>query len=524
MIFSSAVFIFVFLPIVLLGFQLSLRLRFRHAPLIWLISTSLFFYGWWNPVYLLLIIPLIVANYVLGRIIVGAGTPQLRKLYLYAGIILNLGTLIYYKYAGFLIDNINAVAGTRFDVGLIVLPLGISFFTFQKIAFLVDAYKGRVSRISLADYSLFVLFFPQLIAGPIVHHAEIVPQFKELHKQSLVWDNLTFGACVFLVGLFKKIVFADSLSAYAVGPVFGAAEMGEDLTFLEAWAGVLAYTLQLYFDFSGYSDMAIGAARMFGIRLPENFNSPYKSTSIIDFWRRWHITLGRFLRDYLYIALGGNRHGNTRRYVNLFLTMLIGGIWHGAGWTFVIWGALHGSYLMVNHGWRALKQRIWPQRDPHSGSRLGTLLSIALTFLAVVVGWTFFRAKSVDAAMTILHAMAGGNGVMLPTEIASIPIVGSMVGYFADFGERREVFGNISQPMTFVYIAVLLAWCWLLPNAQQMFRPYQVALSAETSLPGIAALVFKRTWAWAAAAGATFAICLLYLQSNIAQEFLYFDF
>ena len=521
MIFSSPVFIFIFLPVVLLVFQLSLRLRSQHAPVLWLISASLFFYGWWNPVYLLLIVPLIVVNFVLGRIIFAASTPQLRKLYLVAGIVLNLGTLIYYKYAGFLVENINALAGTHFDVGLIVLPLGISFFTFQKIAFLADTYKGRVGRISLSDYSLFVLFFPQLIAGPIVHHAEIVPQFKELRKQSALWDNLSVGACVFLIGLFKKVVFADTLSAYAVGPVFGAAATDEYMTFLEAWGGVLAYTLQLYFDFSGYSDMAIGAARMFGIRLPENFNSPYKSRNIIDFWRRWHITLGRFLRDYLYIALGGNRSGNARRYVNLFLTMLIGGIWHGAGWTFVVWGALHGSYLMVNHAWQALRKKFFPQLQP---SRLGAVLSIGVTFLAVMVGWTFFRAESFSSALAILAGMFGFNGVLLPAPLQSVPVIGSLLSSFADFGTTGEALGNIKDPSTFVFIAFLLAWCWALPNAQQIFRPYAVALSSDTSLPRWPSLVFQRTGIWAAAAGIVFAICLLYLQSNIEQEFLYFDF
>jgi len=521
MIFSSPVFIFVFLPIVLLGFHLSLRMPYRQAPVLWLIATSLFFYGWWNPIYLLLIVPLIIANFALGRMIFAASTPQLRKLYLYAGIVLNLGTLIYYKYAGFLLDNVNAVAGTHFDIGTIVLPLGISFFTFQKIAFLADTYKGRVGRISLADYSLFVLFFPQLIAGPIVHHAEIVPQFKELRKQSLVWDNLSIGVCVFLIGLFKKVVFADSLSAYAVGPVFGSAAAGDPLTFLEAWGGVLGYTLQLYFDFSGYSDMAIGAARMFGINLPENFNSPYKSANIIDFWRRWHITLGRFLRDYLYIALGGNRHGNARRYINLFLTMLIGGIWHGAGWTFIVWGALHGTYLMINHGWRAIKGRLLPDLKP---SRLGTVLSIAVTFLAVVVGWTFFRAESIHSAFAIIAAMTGANGIMLPSVFQSVPVLGPLLGSVVEFGSMGDAFGSIGQPETYAYIVALLAWCWILPNAQQIFRSYSVSLSADTSTPRWQSLVFQRSWMWAAAAGTTFAICMLYLQSNIEQEFLYFDF
>ena len=292
-----------------------------------------------------------------------------------------------------------------------MLPLGISFFTFQKIAYLVDAYRGEVRAGGFLSFALFVTFFPQLIAGPIVHHSEVIPQFgqKSTYRPNL--DNLSMGIGIFVLGLAKKTVLADSIATYAT-PVFRAAQAGADPTLFEAWGGALAYTFQLYFDFSGYSDMAIGLALMFNIRLPINFNSPYKATNIIDFWRRWHITLSRFLRDYLYIPLGGNRHGVARRYANLMLTMLLGGLWHGAGWTFIVWGGLHGIFLVINHFWHALGVG----SATTSGARPGSDGSAArtITFLAVMVAWVFFRAEDFDAATRILAGMAGLNGVQLP--------------------------------------------------------------------------------------------------------------
>ena len=266
------------------------------------------------------------------------------------GIGLNLGLLAWFKYANFLAASINNLAGTSLSFGDIVLPLAISFFTFQQIAFLVDAYRGLADEPNIGRYGLFVTFFPQLIAGPIVHHAEILPQYAQRDSIRLKADNLSIGLTIFAVGLFKKVVFADSMGAYA-DTVFQAAALGDTVSFVSAWAAAAAFSLEIYFDFSGYTDMAIGIARMFGVRLPLNFDSPYKSTSIIDFWRRWHITLSRFLRDYLYYPLGGNRNGTGRRYGNLMVVMLLGGLWHGAAWTFVFWGALHGLFrVRVSYG------------------------------------------------------------------------------------------------------------------------------------------------------------------------------
>jgi alginate O-acetyltransferase complex protein AlgI len=337
MLFNSYAFILGFMPLTLLLFH-GLRAAGRARSSIGLLALlSLGFYGWWNPIYLLLIVPLIVANFALAASIVprAGRRPRAAKPLLVLGIVLNLATLGYFKYANFFVDNLNAVAGLDLVLGKVVLPIGISFFTFQKIAFLVDAYRGKVDRLNFIDYALFVTFFPQLIAGPIVHHSEVIRQFREQATVSM--PTIALGVTIFTIGLAKKVMLADTAALYA-SPGFDAVAAGARPDALAAWGAALAYTAQLYFDFSGYSDMAIGAGLLFGIRLPVNFASPYRAESIIDFWHRWHITLSRFLRDYLYVPLGGNRKGRARRYVNLLITMVLGGFWHGAGWTFVIWG------------------------------------------------------------------------------------------------------------------------------------------------------------------------------------------
>ena len=382
-----------------------------------------------------------------------------------------------------------------------MLPLGISFFTFTQIAYLVDIYRAEPAGASYPKYLLFVTFFPHLIAGPILHHRETMSQFGR--RLTPTAENFAVGLTIFAIGLFKKVILADGIAPY-VAPVFDAAAQGKSLTLLEAWSGALAYTLQLYFDFSGYSDMAIGLARLFGVTFPLNFASPYKATSIIDFWRRWHMTLSRFLRDYLYIPLGGNRRGPARRYANLMITMLLGGLWHGAGWTFVIWGGLHGLYLVINHLWRAAGLRI--------GSRA---LAGAVTFIAVVIAWVFFRASSVEAASHILAGMAGLNGVVLPVEwqskLAGIPGIASL--RFAELGaafQGRE---------TLQAIAALLAIAWLAPNTQELMRHFSPALEHVKSGSRLA---WKPTMGWALAIAAMTAFPLL--QLNRISEFLYYQF
>jgi alginate O-acetyltransferase complex protein AlgI len=397
---------------------------------------------------------------------------QPAKAILIAGIAANLGLLGYYKYANFFVANLNALFGSSLVLETIILPLAISFFTFQQIAYLVDAYRGETHEYSFLHYALFVVFFPQLIAGPIVHHHEILPQFARSTLYRLKAEHLAVGLTIFALGLFKKVVLADGVAIYAT-PVFDAAQAGTALTFFEAWGGALAYTFQLYFDFSGYSDMAIGLARMFGVRLPLNFNSPYQSTSIIDFWRRWHITLSRFLRDYLYIPLGGSRKGEARRLTNLLITMLLGGLWHGAGWTFVLWGGLHGFYLVVNHAWRQRRTR----RGHTQSSRLGRFFGWLLTMLAVVIAWVPFRAEGMTATQNMLGAMFGFNGIGIPGSLAimtGIPqswleSLGFILG-----GTVRNGLANWSSGIYWISLTGLVAF--VMPNTQQIMLRYRPAL------------------------------------------------
>jgi alginate O-acetyltransferase complex protein AlgI len=326
--------------------------------------------------------------------------------WLVLAVALNLLILGYFKYANFFIDNTNYLlhALSRSEVRAlnVALPIGISFFTFTQIAFLVDCYQGKVRERNFVHYLLFVSYFPHLISGPVLHHSQMMPQFRRPETYRLRPDYIFTGLFNVAAGLAKKALLADEFSQYAT-PIFDAARSGHSLTYVAAWTGVLAYTLQIYFDFSGYTDMAIGLSKLLGINLPLNFDAPYKSVSIIEFWRRWHITLSNFLRDYLYIPLGGNRRGEARRYGNLFLTMLLGGLWHGANWTFVVWGGLHGTYLLINHGWRAVATSL-PVRGK-SWSALGRAGGGAITFMAVLVAWVFFRATTFAGAAQILSAM-----------------------------------------------------------------------------------------------------------------------
>ena len=330
----------------------------------------------------------------MARIIAARPHPSVvTKPLLIIGLAVNLGALGFFKYANFFIETFSTLNGQSFNSLTIILPLAISFFTFQQIAFLVDVYRNKATETDLLTYCLFVTFFPQLIAGPIIHHSEMMGQFKKtVARGQELWDNLAVGLSIIALGLFKKVVLAEKMSFWS-DRVFNTAQMGSDPTFIEAWVGVICFTFQIYFDFSGYSDIAIGLSRLFGIRLPLNFDSPYKARNIVDFWRRWHITLSRFLRDYIYFPLGGNRKGPVRRYVNLMIVMALGGLWHGAGWTFVLWGILHGAYLAINQFWWF----ITGASDDNQGRSSGLVyrwLGRTLTLFAVTLSWTLFRAGS----------------------------------------------------------------------------------------------------------------------------------
>src|SRR5437868_11510273 len=385
MLFNSYSFIFAFLPIALAGYFLLARFG-NFAAVIWLTLASLAFYALSNWQFVSLLLGSIAFNYFIGLALITSKLgPAARRAVLTIGVGGDLLVLGFFKYAGFFAANLNAVFSTGLMLN-ILLPVGISFYTFTQIAFLVDAYRGNVARYALPHYALFVTYFPHLIAGPILHHKDMILQFERAAARRPDPHLILCGLIIFGIGLFKKTCLADGIQ-----PLVSLAFGPNAPTFDQAWIGALAYPFQLYFDFSGYSDMAIGISLMFGIFLPLNFNSPYKATSIIDFWRRWHMTLSQFLRDYLYIPLGGNRRGPALRYVNLMITMLLGGLWHGAAWTFVVWGALHGVYLCTNHAWNNYGPAVAPRF-----ARLTNLAAFILTFLSVVVAWVFFRADSLS--------------------------------------------------------------------------------------------------------------------------------
>ena len=515
MLFNSYVFIFVFLPIAL-GVFFALG-RKPNLAITWLLLCSLFFYGWWNANYLLLLLISITYNYLIGSQLAKNRSKQV----LIVGIVGNLALLGYYKYAGFALSVVQSLTSVNFDTLAIILPLGISFFTFTQIAFLVDAYRGEVKEYRPIHYALFVSYFPHLIAGPILHHKEMMPQFDASGPFRPNAENFALGLSVFIVGLLKKVMLADGIGPFAK-MAFDAAANGLPLTLFEAWGGILAYSMQLYFDFSGYSDMAIGISLLFGIRLPINFYSPYQATSVIDFWRRWHITLSRFLRDYLYIALGGNRQGIFHKYRNLFITMLLGGIWHGAGWNFLIWGGLHGGYLVINHLWR--ESKLAKENQWLATSRSANFLAWLITFLAVTIAWVFFRAADLDAASIILKGLFGLDGVALPERYFFD--LGHLGSWLHDQGMAFKAlnagdiisFGGVSQLLLATFIALLA------PNTSQIFVQFKPALENH----GVVITVPSRwlTWqistAWAIAT-ALFGLLAL-VNITALSEFLYFQF
>lgn len=406
MLFNSWEYILFFLPLAFFGYFFLARRRLVAAAKAWLVAASLFFYSYWNPAYLPLILASMLFNYALGTAL-GRGEARgiSRKGLLAGGILLNLGLLGYFKYTDFFLENLNLLLDDPLPLPHLLLPLAISFFTFQQIAYLVDSYRGETREYDLLNYALFVTFFPQLIAGPIVHHKEMMPQFAAVKNLARRYRNIAAGLFLFALGLFKKVVIADTFAGWA-DQGFNA---DHALTAVQAWTASLSYTFQLYFDFSGYTDMALGAALLFNIRLPINFNAPYKALSIQDFWRRWHITLSRFLRDYVYIPLGGSRKGGFRTGTNLMATFVLGGIWHGAGWTFLFWGFLHGLAMVAHRAWqpakRGLRRRLLGSEERNFGI-MGTLLAWFATFQFINVTWVFFRAERWEDALRVLEGMA----------------------------------------------------------------------------------------------------------------------
>ncbi len=520
MLFNSYPFLFLFLPVTLLIF-FRLGHYSRSLAGLWLFAASLFFYAWWNPAFVGLLLGSVMFNYAVGRALVrehARGHLVGKRAILTFGVVADLGLLAYFKYANFLVINTSALFNTGWHIDPIILPLGISFFTFTQIAFLVDAYRGEVKEANFIHYGLFVTYFPHLIAGPVLHHREMMPQFAQPATYRIHWENFSVGLTILAIGLFKKVVLADGIAPFS-GPVFHAAATGGSLNLFEAWGGALAYTFQLYFDFSGYSDMAIGLSRLFGVKLPLNFNSPYKAVNIIDFWRRWHITLSRFLRDYLYFPLGGNRKGPFRRYLNLLVTMLLGGLWHGAGWTFVLWGGLHGFYLVINHAWHGLRVRMgYPIGPP---TRLGRIAGMTITFLVVVVAWVFFRAPNLQAALGILSAMLGLNGVILPSGWYGLfhpQLIETLTKLGIHFGRPLPLFEGVGH--VWRWIAVLWVVAWFAPNTQQIMAAFKPALEQIKEPAGYFSWRPNRVFAWLI--GCLFVAALFNM--NRVSEFLYFQF
>lgn len=544
MLFNSQEFIFAFLPLTLLGFFV-LGAWSRALALAWLTAASLFFYAWWRPLNVLIIAPSIAVNYLLARgllSLVAAGEQRLRsaRWLLALGIVFNVCFLGYFKYVNFLATIAHDLAGADFVLMEVVLPLGISFITFQKIAFLIDVYGRRVQAFSFGSYALFVLFFPQLIAGPIVHYRELMPQFERASCRFEA-EGFSAGATLFVMGLFKKAVMADGISVY-VSPLFDAAAHGTPLSLAGAWIAALGFTLQLYFDFSGYSDMALGLARMVGVKLPPNFDSPFKATSIIDFWLRWHMTLTRFLTAYLYnplvlwltrrrVARGQKAMMGRATTVGAFLTllagptmltMLVSGVWHGAGYLFVVWGLLHGLFVSVNHAWRLFA----PRHVPRAAALLSrSAPGFVLTFLAVVAAMVFFRSANGAAARSILEGMLGLHGIGLPQALfAPIASLAARTGGWLHASSEMSATDLVSAT---AWVIGLLGVAWLLPNSLQVLERFTPGLATPREPAFQPAglrrlLVWSPTLAWAAAIGVLAAVSVARLGGQ--GEFLYWQF
>ena len=441
MLFNSYEFIFAFLPITFLVYFYLLNKKLIIGAKGFLVFASIFFYSWWNIIYLPIILCSMLFNYVIGNSLNENHDYKIKinkKKLLTIGILGNLSLLGYFKYSDFFIKNANFLLDTNIELLELALPLAISFFTFQQIAYLIDSYRNETAEYDFLNYALFVTFFPQLIAGPIVHHKEMMPQFTSKWNFTKKYKNISLGIFIFSIGLFKKVVIADAFSVWATNGF----DKAQTLNFIEAWVTSLSYTFQLYFDFSGYTDMAIGLALLFNIKLPINFNSPYKATNIQDFWRRWHITLSKFLRDYIYIPLGGNRRGNFRTYNNLIATFILGGLWHGAGWTFIFWGFLHGIALVVHKVWQTF------------GFKMNDVFAWIITFNFINIAWIFFRATNWDDAIKVLKGMFGFTEIVLPKFL--VEKLYFLENYNIKFGNFLDsiVIGSKDHVLVIVYLLI----------------------------------------------------------------------
>lgn len=544
MLFNSAGFLFGFLPPAVLGFYLLGRFS-RVSALRWLIIVSIVFYGWWRPLNVLIIGPSIVINFFFARALLRLSEDEqavrTSKAALALGILFNVAFLGVFKYTDFVTDTINDVFSANLILRHIILPLGISFITFQKIAFLVDVQAGRVKSFTFQDYCTFVLFFPQLVAGPIVHWRELMPQFYAARCR-FDKENVAVGLTLLLFGLFKKVILADRIAPF-ISPIYSHAASGGHVTFLTAWMAAIGFTLQIYFDFSGYTDMALGLARLFGIKLPPNFYSPLLASNIIDFWLRWHMTLTRFLTAYIYnplvlrstrlrVANGRKGFGGRRTTIGAFvsllmgptiLTMFISGLWHGAGYGFVVWGVLHGIYITINHAWRLTGPRLWSDRKSYE--RFMKPVGLVVTFITVTATMVFFRATTITSAIDLVKGMVGMNGVGLPGEILARlgPVAALLhrIGVIAVSGSAQDFV------KTWIGICILLFIALAVPNTLQILGRYEPALGIRSSATKLAIgkiklLEWGPSLAWAVVVSAIAAIAFVHIGGP--SEFLYWQF
>jgi alginate O-acetyltransferase complex protein AlgI len=538
-VFNSYQFLFGFLPLVLTGTFLLARIG-AGAAQCWLIAASLAFYAAWNAAYLPLLLGSIVFNYAIAvRMTKVSGAP-IRAWLLGCAVAVDLGLLGYYKYTGYLLETLNAAAGTDYAWRSLILPLGISFYTFQQLMLLADISSGRIKHFRFRDFLLFVTFFPHLIAGPIVHHREMMPQFRQADYR-LNWENLAIGSVLLSVGLCKKVILADGIANF-VTPVFTDAASGTSISFLAAWAGAVGFTLQMYFDFSGYSEMALGLARMVGIRLPMNFNSPLKALSVIEYWARWHITLTRFLTAGIYNpiairlarrrAAAGHAGNGLAAFVGVIalptlVTMLLSGLWHGAGNQFLLFGVLHGVALVINHAWRLARPGFWP--DTAHYQRTTRPIAWLFTFLLVTVALTWFHAATVAAGSNIVVGLAGLHGLVLPDAVAgNLPALAAVLGRLG-VGFAADDMGGLG--MLYGWIAVLLAIALVPPNTLEMLRAWQPAVTMPAVTPSgrldpwhrlASRLQLSLTPVWAVATAVILTLGVLGV--NRVSEFLYWQF
>jgi len=545
MLFNSYPFIFIFLPLTFIG-SFLLGAYSRKLAILWLGAASMVFYGFWDTKFVSLLLGSIVANYYFGRWLDQAriGNKAYLGRLLFVAILANLLVLGYFKYCNFFIGTFVEVFGGKFVPFDIILPLGISFFTFTQIGFLVDVSRGLTSEASLGRYLLFVTYFPHLIAGPLLHHKQVMPQFLDKTAFRLNAENITVGLTIFVLALAKKIFLADSFGEI-VDPIFQSVDSGHQPKLFEAWSVALAYAMQMYFDFSAYSEMAIGLSLMFNIRLPLNFNSPFKANSVIDYWQRWHISLTKYIYEYLYtpitlkfMRLGLGKSPVTEYIYTVLLptiiTFLIIGLWHGANWTFIVFGALHASYMVINYLWISLKKR--NKWKPSSLSYL--LICRILTYMSVVIALVFFRAETVSTGLRVVEGMFGGNGISLPSSITNI-LPSELISLARPYVYFEGLLPNTATQLNPLWVICLLGVghviVWSLPNIHQIMNKYKISVedlnnksqkirSTVQKFGWLQSIAWRPTTAGALSLGVLFFCLIVAMASNKPSTFLYYQF